>query len=80
MCDKLQLGCVVVGGGTVAMLQNKRFLALTPSLPPSQPACQASVATSWQHGRLNETGSVSIVSFWYYRRLVISIRGGDRKR
>jgi hypothetical protein len=60
MCDKLQLGCVVVGGGTVAMLQNKRFLALTPSHPASHLAlplasvqrAACSAAYSWQHGSL----------------------------
>jgi hypothetical protein len=32
MCDKLELGCVVVGGGTGGAVLGKRFLALTPSV------------------------------------------------
>ena len=40
MCDKRELGCVVVGGGTVAMLQNKRFL----TSQPCRPGCRAVLA------------------------------------
>ncbi len=37
MCDKLQLGCVVVGGGTGGAVLGKRFL----TSQPCRPGCRA---------------------------------------
>ena len=39
MCDKLQLGCVGEGGGTVGAVLGKRFLASLPCRPGCVSLC-----------------------------------------
>ena len=60
MCDKLELGVMVAGGGTVGAVATNRFLVLTPSLTPSV-ASVVGWPCQCRGSGLVETGSVSTI-------------------